>query len=241
MNWFHRQVCRSARWRCRVKNLLPWALQEVELGDDVLEIRPGPGVTTDLLRGRTRRLTALEVDPAAAASLRARLDGCDVRVVHGDGAAMPFVDGSFSGVVAFTMLHHVPSAALQDRLLTEARRCLRRLRRRRLVSLPSHPSGRHVHASQSGHVQGATGGGGFCGSCRRAGVGAVPLPRGPNVACAVIRRLVLMAKCGSACIQQTSAQIVPWPVSSPETSQCRRSIGTIHIGRNLADMSHTGE
>jgi SAM-dependent methyltransferase len=125
MNWFHRQVCRSARWRCRVKNLLPWALQEVELGDDVLEIGPGPGVTTDLLRGRTRRLTALEVDPAAAASLRARLDGCDVRVVHGDGAAMPFADGSFSGVVAFTMLHHVPSVALQDRLLTEARRVLR--------------------------------------------------------------------------------------------------------------------
>ena len=48
-----------------------------------------------------------------------------MRVVHGDGAAMPFADGSFSGVVAFTMLHHVPSAALQDRLLAEARRVLR--------------------------------------------------------------------------------------------------------------------
>jgi SAM-dependent methyltransferase len=48
-----------------------------------------------------------------------------VRVVHGDGAAMPFADGAFSGVVAFTMLHHVPSGALQDRLLAEARRVLR--------------------------------------------------------------------------------------------------------------------
>jgi SAM-dependent methyltransferase len=125
MNWFHRHVCRSRRWRRRVKNLLPWALQGVELGEDVLEIGPGPGVTTDLLRGRTRRLTALEVDAAAAASLQTRLDGTGVRVVHGDGAAMPFADGSFSGVVAFTMLHHVPSMALQDRLLTEARRVLR--------------------------------------------------------------------------------------------------------------------
>ena len=125
MNWFHRHVCRSGRWRRRVKNLLPWALQGVELGEDVLEIGPGPGVTTDLLRGRTRRLTALEVDAAAAASLQSRLDGTGVRVVHGDGAAMPFADGSFSGVVAFTMLHHVPSTALQDRLLTEARRVLR--------------------------------------------------------------------------------------------------------------------
>jgi hypothetical protein len=55
MNWFHRQVCGSGRWRRRVKGeLLPWALQGVELGDDVLEIGPGPGVTTDVLRGRAR-------------------------------------------------------------------------------------------------------------------------------------------------------------------------------------------
>lgn len=126
MNWFHRQVCRSGRWRRRLEDeLLPWALQGVDLGDDVLEIGSGPGLTTDLLRGRTRRLTALEVDPAAAAALRDRLGGTGVRVVHGDGAAMPFADGSFSGVVSFTMLHHVPTAALQDRLLAEARRVLR--------------------------------------------------------------------------------------------------------------------
>ena len=100
MNWFHRQVCRSGRWRRRVKGeLLPWALEGVELGDDVLEIGPGPGVTTDLLRGRSLRLTVLEVDAAAAAALERRLDGSGVRVVHGDGAAMPFADGAFSGVV----------------------------------------------------------------------------------------------------------------------------------------------
>jgi SAM-dependent methyltransferase len=126
MNWFHRQVCRSARWRRRLeRELLPWALEGVELGDDVLEIGPGPGVTTDLLRGRTHRLTALEVDATAAAALRKRLGDAGVRVVRGDGAAMPFADGSFSGVVALTMLHHVPTAALQDRLLSEARRVLR--------------------------------------------------------------------------------------------------------------------
>jgi SAM-dependent methyltransferase len=126
MNWFHRQVCRSGRWRRRLeRELLPWALQGVELGDDVLEIGPGPGLTTDLLRGRTQRLTALEVDATAAAALQNRLNGASVRVVHGDGAGMPFADGSFSGVVSFTMLHHVPTAELQDRLLTEARRVLR--------------------------------------------------------------------------------------------------------------------
>jgi SAM-dependent methyltransferase len=126
MNWFHRQVCGSGRWRRRLeRELLPWALQGVELGDDVLEVGPGPGVTTDLLRGRTKRLTALEVDAAAAAALQKRLSDSRLRVVHGDGAAMPFADGSFSGVVSLTMLHHVPTPALQDRLLAEARRVLR--------------------------------------------------------------------------------------------------------------------
>src|SRR5262245_12707799 len=106
MNWFHRQICRSGRWRRRLeRELLPWVLQGVELGDDVLEIGPGPGLTTDLLRGRTQRLTALEVDAAAAAALRKRLSDTGVRVVHGDGAAMPFADGSFSAVVSLTMLH----------------------------------------------------------------------------------------------------------------------------------------
>jgi SAM-dependent methyltransferase len=105
--------------------LLPWALREVELGEDLLEIGPGPGVTTDVLRSRRCRLTALEVEAVAAAALHERLRGSGVRVVHGDGTAMPFPDASFSGVVAFTMLHHVPTIALQDRLFSEVKRVLR--------------------------------------------------------------------------------------------------------------------
>jgi SAM-dependent methyltransferase len=99
-------------------------LEGVELGDDLLEIGPGPGVTTDLLRSRTRRLTALEVDIAAASALRERLSGSGIHVVDGDGAAMPFANGSFSGVVAFAMLHHIHTAVLQNRLLAEAWRVL---------------------------------------------------------------------------------------------------------------------
>jgi SAM-dependent methyltransferase len=57
------------------------------------------------------------------------LDGLElggaVEVVHGDGSAMPFDDGRFSAVVCFTVLHHVPSPALQDRLFAEAFRVLR--------------------------------------------------------------------------------------------------------------------
>ena len=101
MNWLHQKVCRSEGWRRRVASeLLPWTLRGVELGEDLLEIGPGPGVTTDLLRSLNCRLTVLEIEAAAAAALQERLSGTSVRVVHGDGAAMPFAGGSFSGVVA---------------------------------------------------------------------------------------------------------------------------------------------
>jgi SAM-dependent methyltransferase len=48
-----------------------------------------------------------------------------VEVVHADGTSLPFENGRFSGGTSFTMLHHVPSAGQQDRLLAELRRVLR--------------------------------------------------------------------------------------------------------------------
>jgi SAM-dependent methyltransferase len=38
---------------------------------------------------------------------------------------MPFCDQTFSVVLSFTMLHHIPSSALQDRLFCEAFRVLK--------------------------------------------------------------------------------------------------------------------
>ncbi len=96
----------------------------LDLGQDLLEVGPGPGLTTDILRQQFQRVTSLEIDPRLAAALRHRMQGTNVRVLEGDAAAMPFKDASFSGAVAFTMLHHVSSAAMQDRLLTEVCRVL---------------------------------------------------------------------------------------------------------------------
>jgi ubiquinone/menaquinone biosynthesis C-methylase UbiE len=70
------------------------------------------------------RLTALEIDPALADSLAARMRATNVTVIRGDATAMPFPDAQFSGAVCFTMLHHVPSPALQDKLLGEVLRVL---------------------------------------------------------------------------------------------------------------------
>src|SRR6266511_5320639 len=123
MNRFHRRYCGSAGWARLVEHeLLPWALDGVALGDDVLEIGPGLGVTTRLLARQVQRLTVLEVDERFVARLGREFGGPDgpVAGVAGDGAAMPFPDGRFSAAVCFTMLHHVPSPALQDRLFAEA-------------------------------------------------------------------------------------------------------------------------
>ena len=103
---------------------MPATLQGVELGDDVLEIGPGPGMSTDWLRTRVARLTSIEIDTRLARALEARMAGTNVTVVEGDAAAMPFPDASFDSVLSFTMLHHVPYA-VQDRLLAEACRVLR--------------------------------------------------------------------------------------------------------------------
>ena len=126
MNRLHRIFCRSAFWRSTLQeHVMPWALRDAELGDDLLEIGPGPGLATEALRDRTRRLTSVEIDHDLAMSLRKRMRGTNVRVMRADATAMPFEAERFSGAVCFTMLHHVPSSELQDQLLREVHRVLK--------------------------------------------------------------------------------------------------------------------
>jgi SAM-dependent methyltransferase len=120
------QVCDSPEWRAAVRGeIIPWAVRDVELGDDVLEIGPGYGATTDVFAELLPRLTSVEIDPELAARLQDRYAGTHVDVVLGDATHMSFPDGRFSAAVCFSMLHHVPSPELQDRLFGEAARVLR--------------------------------------------------------------------------------------------------------------------
>ena len=106
-------------------DLLPWLVGVADLGDDVLEVGPGPGLTTDLLRARAGRVTAVEVDGALAAALAERLSGSNVEVIHGDGTDTGLASGRFSAATSFAMLHHMPTPELQDRLFAELYRVLR--------------------------------------------------------------------------------------------------------------------
>lgn len=125
MNWLHRRICSSPGWaRFVEESLLPEVLGGVDLGPDVLEIGPGPGVTTRLLAGRVPRLTALEIDERLAERLRGQL-GSAAAIVQGDAAAMTFPDATFSGAVCLTMLYHVRTPRLQDQLFAQTRRVLR--------------------------------------------------------------------------------------------------------------------
>ncbi len=125
MNLMHRWFCSSRHWANTVHGRLPWALEGVILGSNVLEIGPGPGITTDLLRVRVEHLTCVEVDRKLAQSLTGRMGQHGVEVLNQDGTATTLPDGHFDSVVCFTMLHHIPSTELQDRLLAEAHRVLR--------------------------------------------------------------------------------------------------------------------
>jgi SAM-dependent methyltransferase len=119
--------CGSDEWRAVVRNaILPWALGEIDLGDDVLEVGPGYGATTDVLGERLSRLTAVEIDEQLAAMLRTRFAAnTNVTIVRGDATALDFPNGRFSGAASFTMLHHVTTKQLQDHLFSEVFRVLR--------------------------------------------------------------------------------------------------------------------
>lgn len=149
MNQMHQRICSSEKWALKTRErLLPWALHGVELGTDVLEIGPGYGANLRVLVEQVPHLTAVEVDAETARLLDVAW-GERARIVHADGADMPLPDASYDSVVCFTMLHHVPSAELQDRIFAEAFRVLRPggtfMRQRQPVEppLPAGPLPRH--------------------------------------------------------------------------------------------------
>jgi SAM-dependent methyltransferase len=126
MNKSHLDYLASPEWAQTVQNeLLPWVEAAGDLGDNVLEIGPGPGITTDLVRKRVRQVTAIELDPSLGEPLRERLIGTNVEVIVGDAAQTGLPEDHFSAAACFSVLHHMPSADQQDLLFAEVHRVLR--------------------------------------------------------------------------------------------------------------------
>lgn len=130
MNEEHLALCSSPQWaEYLTDDLLPWVLGDHELGDDLLEVGPGPGLATDILRRLVARVTAAELDADLASKLGVRLTerpgAGQVRVLVADAISLPFRNAAFSAVACLTMLHHIPSATAQNAALEQMRRVLR--------------------------------------------------------------------------------------------------------------------
>lgn len=126
VNENHRRLCPSPKWAAFLHTeVLPGVVDGVDLGRKLIEIGPGPGAATNWLRHRVELLVAVERDRRAADSLAANYVGGNVKIVCGDGAALGFGTRSFDSAGCFTMLHHVPTLALQNAVLGEMLRVLR--------------------------------------------------------------------------------------------------------------------
>lgn len=75
-----------------VENML--AAAGVQVGDDVVEIGPGPGILTEALLDAGARVTAAELDLKLCALLEQRFSGREFRLLQGD--ALGFSDNDFS-------------------------------------------------------------------------------------------------------------------------------------------------
>lgn len=126
MNKEHLVYCASPEWAETVrKHVVPGSTAGKELGDHLLEVGPGPGLTTNVLATMVPRLTAVELDEDLAAALEKRFAGTHVSIHRGDATETPFEDGTFSSAICLTMLHHLPTPADQDRLFAELDRVVR--------------------------------------------------------------------------------------------------------------------
>jgi ubiquinone/menaquinone biosynthesis C-methylase UbiE len=126
MNSNHAELMPSQAWFAHIQDeVLPQATAGVSLGSDLLELGPGWGAATEWLGPRVTRLVAVEHEQESATRLAEKYAGSNVSVVFGDAAALEYPDASFDTVATFTMLHHVPTRAQQDRVLAEAFRVLR--------------------------------------------------------------------------------------------------------------------
>ncbi len=128
MNRVHRWYCRSNHWRRRLEaEMLPWVFDGLawDPAAPVLELGPGPGLTTAWLRDRCADLKCLEIDDRLARQLQSRLGSNKLQVYIGDATRMPFGERRFTTVLSFTMLHHLASPSLQNDLFAETYRVLK--------------------------------------------------------------------------------------------------------------------
>src|SRR4029079_2958827 len=99
MNEAH-EACGGEEWRSLMRTIVPSALGDVDLGDDVLEVGPGYGAATDVVCESVKALTSVEIDPKLVAFLEDRFASqSHVHIRQGDATALEFEAGRFTGAI----------------------------------------------------------------------------------------------------------------------------------------------
>jgi SAM-dependent methyltransferase len=127
MNAFERLFCASSFWRhITERQLLPWILSGVPLGDHLLEIGAGYGAATPPLQLRVARVTSLEYELNFILKGKSQNQArTSQTTVCGDATQLPFANQTFTAVLAVLVLRHIKSAQLQDEVFAECLRVLR--------------------------------------------------------------------------------------------------------------------
>ena len=119
-------LCATPEWADHIhREVLGSLLEEINLGDEMLEIGPGPGAATEWLRTRVRRLVAIEVDSGGCRAARCPVRGLECRGADGRCVATRIR----RRVLRFCRYVHDAASpadvALQNKVLSEAWRVLR--------------------------------------------------------------------------------------------------------------------
>src|ERR1700730_1794430 len=124
MNSFENWFCASGLWRyVTERKWLPWLLEEMDVGEHVLEVGAGPGAATAELARRARSVTSLEYSHDFCVKLHAKSDAACI--VQGDASVLPFESQTFTSAIAVLVLHHLRSSGEQDRAFAEIFRVLK--------------------------------------------------------------------------------------------------------------------
>jgi len=107
----------------------------LELGD-VLDLASGDGMLAELIAGRARSVTCVDISPTVVAAAARRLEGfANVNLREADMHALPFGDASFDQIFA---LHALAYSRAPQRVIEEAARLLRPGGRLVLATLAPH-------------------------------------------------------------------------------------------------------
>ena len=112
MNEGHLKFLASPEWLHMLEtDLLPWLEGVADLGDDVLEVGPGPGLTTDLLRQRTAKLTAVGAPTARVSETKVtQADAPKVLAYNWGGQDIRWELEAFGGGTRLTLWHNIDRA-----------------------------------------------------------------------------------------------------------------------------------